>query len=99
MGQSSGKRRVGSRYLQKPAHSPRFGGIEMRLPRPLLFPLFIVGFLLSSVSVSLASFNAVFSRDGVDVWAVGAVGAAWRSFDGGNTWTSRTLGPETLRGI
>jgi len=45
-------------------------------------------------------FEAVFTRDGIDVWAVGDGGLYWRSFDGGATWTARPpLGTRTLRGV
>ena len=44
-------------------------------------------------------FNAVFSRDGVDVIAVGDSGVVARSLDGGATWSSLTLGDKPLRGV
>lgn len=44
-------------------------------------------------------FNALHSRDGIDVWAVGPAGLIYRSFDGGSTWASRTVGTDALRGV
>jgi photosystem II stability/assembly factor-like uncharacterized protein len=60
-----------------------------------------VAFLAAGASPALAQngFYAVFSRDGTDVWAVGGSGTLYRSFDGGLTWTTRTVGTDTHRGI
>jgi photosystem II stability/assembly factor-like uncharacterized protein len=44
-------------------------------------------------------FHAVYSRDGLDVWAVGEAGACYRSFDGGASWTSFSVGTARLRGV
>ena len=44
-------------------------------------------------------FQAVYSKNGNDVWAVGDAGTAWRSFDGGATWLSQTLGAKPLHGV
>ncbi|MGH7723894.1 MAG: choice-of-anchor D domain-containing protein [Candidatus Eiseniibacteriota bacterium] len=43
--------------------------------------------------------NAVVSRDGVDVWAVGQLGQIRRSLDSGATWSAATLGDKALRGV
>lgn len=39
------------------------------------------------------------SRDGADVWAVGAAGNVYRSLDGGAVWSARTLGGAEFRGV
>lgn len=44
-------------------------------------------------------FHAVTSKDGTDFWTVGDAGQVWRSFDGGATHTSTTLGATALRGV
>lgn len=44
-------------------------------------------------------FQAVYSKNGNDVWAVGDAGTAWRSFDAGATWMSQTLGAKPLHGV
>jgi len=44
-------------------------------------------------------FQSVYSKNGNDVWAVGDAGTAWRSFDGGATWLSQTLGAKPLHGV
>ncbi|HEY2954804.1 MAG TPA: hypothetical protein VGK89_06110, partial [Candidatus Eisenbacteria bacterium] len=44
-------------------------------------------------------FNAVFSRDGLDVIAVGDSGIVYRSVNGGNHWTSGRLGSKPLRDV
>src|SRR5262245_37258914 len=41
----------------------------------------------------------LFSRDGVDVWAVGDGGSTLRSLDGGATWTAGTLGAANLTDV
>lgn len=43
--------------------------------------------------------NAVYSRNGTDVLAVGNTGVVYRSFNGGQTWTNRTLGNKHLRDV
>jgi len=49
---------------------------------------------------SAQGFQSVFSRDGIDVWAVGDGGAVWRSFDSGAKWTAApSPGAGTLRGV
>lgn len=61
------------------------------LPLLLLFVL-----TLASTTASAQSFHRVFSQDGTDVWAVGHDGLVYRSFDGGVTWTQRTVGTAAL---
>ena len=48
---------------------------------------------------SAQGFHAVFSRDGIDVWAAGNSGELYRSLNGGATWSSGALGNKTLRGV
>ncbi len=55
--------------------------------------------VLASHSASAQGFYSVFSRDGMDVWAVGDLGTYYRSFDGGSRWTIGLLGNKTLRGV
>jgi photosystem II stability/assembly factor-like uncharacterized protein len=50
-------------------------------------------------TASAQGFQAVYSKDGTDVWAVGDAGLVHRSFDGGAGWTSQTVGAATLRGV
>jgi photosystem II stability/assembly factor-like uncharacterized protein len=55
---------------------------------------------LAPAAVTAQGFQAVHSKNGVDVWAVGDGGAWSRSFDGGATWTSGQLTTaRTLRGV
>jgi photosystem II stability/assembly factor-like uncharacterized protein len=44
-------------------------------------------------------FNAVGTKDGVDVWAVGNGGAVYRSLNGGALWGSYPLGAAVHRGV
>lgn len=66
---------------------------------------FLAGFVAFACACAAApalgqGFQAVHSKNGQDVWAVGDAGAWSRSFDGGVTWTAGTL-PTTrmLRGV
>ncbi len=43
--------------------------------------------------------QALFSRDGLDVWAVGDSGRYYRSTDGGVVWSFANLGSRTLRAV
>jgi len=54
---------------------------------------------LVAAAAAAEGFQAVYSKNGSDVWAVGDAGVAWRSFDGGATWASQTLGTKTLHGV
>lgn len=67
----------------------------MRLWPARLLPLV----LLAAAAPALAGANAVFSPDGVDVWAVGDGGQWTRSLDGGATFFSGTLGDKGLHGV
>lgn len=76
----------------------------MARPRPappVLRTLAIVLCTLAcAASAGAQGYQAVHSRDGVDVWAVGDAGAWGRSFDGGATWTTGTLPTaRALRGV
>lgn len=50
-------------------------------------------------TVGAQGFNAVFTKNGTDVWAVGAAGVTYRSFTGGSSWTNQTLGAVALRDV
>jgi photosystem II stability/assembly factor-like uncharacterized protein len=57
-------------------------------------------FLATCASLASAQgYNAVFSRDGVDVWAVGDAGRVGRSVDSGASFTTTTLGAVSLRDV
>lgn len=60
-----------------------------------------LGGILLDVPAALAQngFHSLYSPDGTDVWAVGGSGTYYRSFDGGLTWTTKTLGTDTHRGV
>jgi len=60
-----------------------------------------LGGILLSASLALAQngFHALYSTDGTDVWAVGGSGTYYRSFDGGLTWTTGTVGTDTHRAV
>ncbi|MDZ4804245.1 MAG: choice-of-anchor D domain-containing protein [Candidatus Eisenbacteria bacterium] len=67
---------------------------------PALVGLALGGLFLSAPAAwAQNGFHALYSPDGIDVWAVGGSGAYYRSFDGGLTWTSKTLGADTHRGV
>ncbi len=44
-------------------------------------------------------FNAVSTKDGIDVWAVGNGGAVYRSLNGGALWGSYPMGAAAHRGV
>jgi photosystem II stability/assembly factor-like uncharacterized protein len=44
-------------------------------------------------------FHSVYSRDGNDAWAVGDAGVYYRSLDGGQSWSTGTLGSARLRDV
>ena len=76
--------------------------IRPRRSRLPLFARFATVTLLLATSASLASaqgYNAVFSRDGVDVWAVGDAGRVGRSVDSGASFTTTGLGAVSLRDV
>ena len=71
--------------------------MTLRLHRPLILVLLLAAF---AAPAHAQGFHALYSRDGIDVWAVGDAGAVWRSFDSGTKWTARpSLGTKPLRGI
>jgi photosystem II stability/assembly factor-like uncharacterized protein len=55
--------------------------------------------LATAARADVSFFNAVFSRDALDVLAVGDSGLVYRSFDGGANWTRFALGDKPLRGV
>lgn len=68
--------------------------------RRLAFLLAFLAAPLLAGGASAQGFQAVFTRDGTDIWAVGDQGAVWRSFDSGTSWTGMSaLGARTLRGV
>ncbi len=44
-------------------------------------------------------FDALATKDGTDIWSVGAAGTVYRSLDGGATWGSYPLGAANLHGV
>jgi photosystem II stability/assembly factor-like uncharacterized protein len=62
-----------------------------------VFTIFLL-LLINYVSFS-QGFNSVFSKDGMDVLAVGNNGNYFRSADGGNTWSSYFLGTDKLNSV
>ena len=60
--------------------------MTLRLHRPLVLFLLLTAF---AVPVHAQGFRALFTRDGIDVWAVGDSAAVWRSLDSGSIWTAR----------
>jgi photosystem II stability/assembly factor-like uncharacterized protein len=78
----------------------RFSTLEAMLPRSCLpvFPFVLL--LVSACAPARAQGNhALCTVDGLDAWAVGDSGRWYRSFDGGTTWTTGTLGTATLRAV
>ncbi len=63
------------------------------------FPSLVLCALLSLVSAAARSqgFNATFSKDGSDAWAVGDSGRVLRTLDGGSNWASSAVGTNSLR--
>ncbi len=67
---------------------------------PVSRTAWMVVLALSVATPALAQgLHAVYSRDGVDVWAVGQQGQVRRSLDGGASWTASALGTRPLRGV
>lgn len=61
-----------------------------------------IAFAACLPAVALAQtpgFHAVYSRDGVDAWAVGDTGLCYRSLDAGLSWGTLSLGPSRLRDV
>ncbi|MBI5168531.1 MAG: hypothetical protein HZA61_03490 [Candidatus Eisenbacteria bacterium] len=64
------------------------------------FAGFLLGVLaLVPAAVSAQGFQAVTTKDGTDVWAVGDAGVVYRSLGGGTTFAQSQLGIRTLRAI
>src|SRR5262245_12318680 len=53
----------------------------------------------SSGAAASPGFQAIYSQDGIDVWAVGDSGVIYRSFDQGAEYFRQTVGSQTLRGV
>jgi photosystem II stability/assembly factor-like uncharacterized protein len=105
---------VGDARVAGISRSPLIGGdvsllaIALRAMRraPLArCALFLFAALLPLLGASVPAFaqnpgfHAVYSRDGIDAWAVGDGGVYYRSFDGGLTWGMKTLGSSRLRDV
>lgn len=73
-------------------------GTRKRTERVRLFVIMLL-IVLAPGLARAQGFNAVFSRDGADVWAVGPSGSAWRSVDSGGSWSTATLGGEGLNDV
>ncbi len=59
-----------------------------------------VGTLGTASAANAQGFDALCTKDGIDLFAVGAGGANWRSFDGGANWVARPpLGNKALHGV
>ena len=70
---------------------------RFRLSAPAAFAAFL---LLAPALAGAQGYQAVHSKNGVDVWAVGDGGSWARSFDGGATWTTGQLTTSRmLRGV
>ncbi|MBI5474734.1 MAG: choice-of-anchor D domain-containing protein [Ignavibacteriae bacterium] len=57
------------------------------------------GVLCFVLQLHAQGFYSIHSPNGLDVWAVGASGNVFRSFDGGATWSQRVEGSSTLRSV
>src|SRR5262245_58086390 len=66
----------------------------LRLPASALLAL-----ALSAAPSHAEFFNAVYSRDAIDVLAVADSGALYRSTSGGVAWTRTFLGAKSLRDV
>lgn len=72
----------------------------MRMHRWFCGSLILGALVVSAFGVANAQgFNAVYAKDGSDVWAVGDAGAVWRSLDGGAIWGSYPLGSVNHRAV
>ena len=74
----------------------------MRRPRSLRWTLLgtlAACALLSAAPARAQYFHGVFSKDGVDVIAVGDSGRVYRSLDGGANWNASTVGSIPLRDV
>ncbi len=70
--------------------------IIMKISKLFLFILIVV---ISILKTNAAGFNSVFSKDGIDVWAVGNAGNVFRSSDGGNTWQNVVVGTANYNSV
>ena len=71
-----------------------------RSARTVAGALFAALLLLGPAVAGAQGYQAVYSKNGTDVWAVGDGGSWGRSFDSGGTWTSGQLATSrVLRGI
>src|SRR2546422_10006208 len=69
----------------------------MRARVAVRLPALILAILIQGAGLAQAQgFKALYTRDGIDIWAVGDGGVIYRSFDGGISYTDRTLGNKTL---
>ncbi|TMQ52251.1 MAG: hypothetical protein E6K73_03195 [Candidatus Eisenbacteria bacterium] len=72
----------------------------MRARLAVRLPALILALLIQGAGLAQAQgFKALYTRDGIDIWAVGDGGVVYRSFDGGLGYTDRTLGNKTLWGV
>lgn len=65
----------------------------------VLVLLAVIAAAFSPGDATAQGFNAVYSKDGIDVWAVGNSGAVYRSLNSGGLWGSYPLGTAALRGV
>lgn len=60
----------------------------------------VLGFyLIMSCALFAQGFHSVHAPHASDVWAVGDGGTVYRSSDGGASWFSLSIGPQTFRGV
>ncbi|MFN0151318.1 MAG: YCF48-related protein [bacterium] len=71
-------------------------GVRAAVAAVILSSALDAGFVATARAAGL---NAVESRDGADVWAVGKGGAVYRSLDGGAVWKSAPLGTIDLHAV
>jgi photosystem II stability/assembly factor-like uncharacterized protein len=74
-------------------------GHAMRLPALTVPALALLALALCAVPAHAQFFNAVYSRDAVDVIAAADSGALYRSTSGGVAWTRSFLGSKPLRDV
>ncbi len=60
---------------------------------------FVSVLVLGAGSALAQGFQSIYTRDGTDVWAVGDAGVIHRSFNGGVSWTTTTIGASTHRAV
>src|SRR5260221_7955921 len=79
---------AGDRMMRFP-HGTRRRGAYAAFARAITGSLCLLAALVASASRAHAQgFDALFTRDGIDVWAVGEGGLYWRSFYRGARWTN-----------